>query len=116
MDGLEVLTYTRFDLFERPGFDAEGKHFLVLSALADKMRQKLTDPEAAFGLVIRYLPLVETDLDPGGMVDFLFSQGLPLVQGRYIIQHVRLEDVLCYEDIPFGNPGTTKGLLVGGGG
>src|SRR3990172_10522299 len=59
MDGLEVLTFTRFDLFERPGFDAEGKYFLVLSALADKMRQKLSDPESAFGLVIRYLPLVE---------------------------------------------------------
>ena len=112
MDGLEVLTYTRFDLFERPGFDAEGKHFLVLSALADKMRGKLSDPESAFGLVLRYLPLVETDLDPGGMVDFLFTQGLPLVQGRYSVERVRLEDVLCYEDIPFENPGTTKGLLV----
>ena len=112
MDGLEVLTYTRFDLFERPGFDAEGKHFLVLSALADKMRGKLSDPESAFGLVLRYLPLVETDLDPGGMVDFLFTQGLPLVQGRFSVERVRLEDVLCYEDIPFENPGTTKGLLV----
>jgi len=112
MDGLEVLTYTRFDLFERPGFDAEGKHFLVLSALADKMRGKFSDPESAFGLVLRYLPLVETDLDPGGMVDFLFTQGLPLVQGRYSIERVRLEDVLCYEDIPFENPGTSKGLLV----
>jgi len=112
MDGLEVLTYTRFDLFELPGFDAEGKHFLVLSALADKMRQKLTDPESAFGLVIRYLPLVETDLDPGGMVDFLFTQGLPLVQGKYSVERVRLEDALCYRPIPFSNPGTRMGLLT----
>src|SRR3989304_5638471 len=111
MDGLEVLTFTRFDLFELPGFDAEGKYFLVLSAFADKMRQKLSDPESAFGLVLRYLPLVETDLDPGGMVDFLFSQGLPLVQGKYSVERVRLEDALCYEDIPFENT-ATKGLLV----
>jgi len=112
MDGLGLLTFVRFDLFERPGFDAEGKHFLVLSALADKMRQKLTDPESAFGLVIRYLPLVETDLDPGGMVDFLFTQGLPLVQGKYSVERVRLEDALCYRPIPFSNPGTRMGLLT----
>src|SRR3972149_2800449 len=112
MEGLEVLTYTRFDLFERPGFDAEGKHFLVLSALADKMRGKFSDPESAFGLVLRYLPLVETDLDPGGMVDFLFTQGLPLVQGRYSVERVRLEDALCYRPIPFSNPGTRMGLLT----
>src|SRR3972149_8408050 len=112
MDGLEVLTYTRFDLFVRPGFDAEGKHFIVLSALADNVLGKLSDPEAACGLVLRYLPLVETDLAPGGMVDFLFSQGLPLVQGRYSVDRVRLEDVLCYRPIPFQNPGTRMGLLT----
>src|SRR3990170_2688623 len=111
MDGLEVLTFTRFDLFERPGFDAEGKYFLVLSALADKMRGKLSDPEAAFGLVLRYFPLVETDLSPGGMVDFLFSQGFPLVQGKYSVERVRLEDVLCTDYIPFQNP-ADRGLVM----
>jgi len=110
--GEQLLYYVRFHLFDTDSYDPEGIHFEVLEALADKMRQKLSDPESAFGLVIRYLPLVETDLDPGGMVDFLFSQGLPLVQGKYSIERVRLEEVLCYEDIPFENPGTSKGLLV----
>src|SRR3989337_2559056 len=38
-NGLELLTWTRFDLFERPGYDAQSKHFEVLEALADKFRE-----------------------------------------------------------------------------
>ena len=113
MDGLETLTFVRFDLFERPGFDAEGKHFEVLEAFAENLRKLVAnDLGRAIGTWEHYGWLVETDVYVPDMLGFLFEQALPLMQGKYSVERVRLEDVLCYEDIPFDNPGTTKGLLV----
>jgi len=113
MDGLETLTFVRFDLFERPGFDAEGKHFEVLEAFAENLRKLVAnDLGRAIGTWEHYGWLVETDVYVPDMLEFLFEQALPLMQGKYSVERVRLEDVLCYEDIPFDNPGTTKGLLV----
>jgi len=112
-NGLELLTWTRFDLFERPGYDAQSKHFEVLEALADKFRELvLQNMGLVLNTIDEYSELVETDIDRLSVLGFLFNQGLPLLQGKYSVERVRLEDALCYEDIPFENPGTTKGLLV----
>src|SRR3990170_1059987 len=111
-NGLELLTWTRFDLFERPGYDAQSKHFEVLEALADKFRELvLQNMGLVLNTIDEYSELVETDIDRLSVLGFLFNQGLPLLQGKYSVERVRLEDALCYEDIPFENT-ATKGLLV----